>query len=392
MADDAVIVGAGPAGSALALRLARAGLGVRMIERKRFPRAKACGEYLSPGAVQELAKLDLAGKALRTSVPIRGVRLYGPRGDPLELPFVDAHAVAVERRLLDASLLEAARDAGAVVEHAHASDVIFEEGRAIGVRTCDPSGASAERRARWVLGADGLGSVVAQRLGLVDPIDAKRERFALGGHVPISAGDWLSMFSAEDAYYAVNPLGDGRANVMLVVPRRELAAWGGRIDEEAPRRIARIVAGRASVEAFPELGQRLAIGPLRRRVRAVHAPGALLVGDAAGFLSPFTGQGIWLALESARDAAAALLDVARGARSEPEAWLEYARKRRASWIPRRMLSAFVELLQRHDALALRALDRARRRRRAAERILAACAGVLPARTALDPLLLGTLLA
>ncbi|MDE2572431.1 MAG: FAD-dependent monooxygenase [bacterium] len=394
MAEDVVIVGGGPAGSALALRLARAGASVRIVERAAFPRTKVCGEYLSPGALAELEALGVAQKVTALAAPLRGIRLYAARGDPLTLPFDGGVALALERRVLDARLLAAAREAGAVCEHARAEELILEDGRAAGVRVRDPGGELQERRAGVVVGADGIGSMVARRLGLTRQRSSTRERFALGGHVVIGAGEceWLSMFSAGGAYFAVNPLGPRRANVMLVLARRELAAWGGRIDAAARRRVERLVGGRAPLDLFPARQERLAAGPLAQRVCRVHAPGALLVGDAAGFLNPFTGQGVWLALEGAREAAAAILALLRGECSESAAWRAYARARDTSWRPRRVLSGVMELLQLRDAWALHAVARACSHREAARTLLGACAGTIPARAALHPLVLGRLLA
>ncbi|TAM76102.1 hypothetical protein EPN44_06635 [bacterium] len=375
MADDVVIAGAGPAGSALALRLARAGVAVRVIERTAFPRTKVCGEYLSPGAVRELNMLGVGTRIAPLAVPCHGIRIYAARGGPLALAFDGSEALALERCVLDAVLLEAARTTGAFHERARVVGVIIERGRAVGLRVRDPSGALGERRGRVVVGADGIGSVVARRLGLAGEVRAADERFALGGHIRSAALDgWISMFAGAGAYFAVNPLGGELANAMLVLRQREIAAWGGRIDACARQRIARLVGGRASLALFPADGERIAVGPLRQRVRRPYAPGALLVGDAAGFLDPFTGQGVWMALEGARNAADAVLGVLRGDAREASAWRGYARACRRSWLPRWMLSTGIGLLRSRDGLAIRALERACIHRKVAASLFGACAG------------------
>ncbi|TAM89183.1 NAD(P)/FAD-dependent oxidoreductase [bacterium] len=373
--DDVVIAGAGPAGSALALRLARAGVKVRVVERSVFPRTKVCGEYLSPGALRELETLGLGKRIAAHAAPCHGIRLYAARGDPLALAFKDGEALALERCVLDAVLLEAACAAGAFHERARVEGVIVEHGRATGLRVREPSGLLSERRGRVVVGADGIGSVVARRLGLAREVCAADERFALGGHIRSAALDgWISMFAGAGAYFAVNPLGGERANVMLVLRQREIAAWGGCVDVCARQRIARLVGERAPLTLFPADGRRMAVGPLRQRVRRPDAPGALLVGDAAGFLDPFTGQGVWMALEGARHAADAILGVLHGDVRERWAWRRYARACRRSWLPRWVLSSGIGLLRNRDGLAMRAIEQARAHRTPATALLGACAG------------------
>ncbi|TAM59454.1 hypothetical protein EPN52_07620 [bacterium] len=376
MADDVVIAGAGPAGSALALRLARGGVRVRIVEQAAFPRAKVCGEYLSPGAVRELEALGLAPRIERLAAPCRGVKLYATRGGPLTLTLGSGSALALERAALDAELLTAACAAGAVHERGRVLGTIVEGGRAAGLLVREPPGALGERRARVSVGADGLNSTVARRLGLAGEVRATHARFALGGHVDGDTSDgWISMFAGEGAYFAVNPLGGGRANVMLVLRQRELATWGRDVDARARERIARLIDDRAAFADFPAGGGRLAVGPLRRRVRRLCAPGALLVGDAATFLDPFTGQGVWLALEGARYAADAIVAVLHGGAREAQAWREYARACRRAWLPRRVLSACIGCLRSNDRLALAALAFACAHRRPAQALLDACAGV-----------------
>ncbi|MEA2688395.1 MAG: hypothetical protein QOD51_1002, partial [Candidatus Eremiobacteraeota bacterium] len=99
--NNVVIVGGGPAGSATALRLARAGVDVRIIERARFPRRKVCGEYLNAGAVAALDDLGVLGEVEAASAPLRGVRLVAEGADPVVLPF-RRPALACAREVLDA--------------------------------------------------------------------------------------------------------------------------------------------------------------------------------------------------------------------------------------------------------------------------------------------------
>ena len=120
---DVLIAGAGPAGAATALRLARAGFRVAAVDRAEFPREKICSEYMSPEGVRHLAALGVLEAVERSGGhPVRGTTVHAPRGARLtglfaragHAPFRDT-GLSVARRLLDQALVDAARAAGALV-------------------------------------------------------------------------------------------------------------------------------------------------------------------------------------------------------------------------------------------------------------------------------------
>src|SRR5476649_354390 len=166
--SDVIVVGGGPAGAATALQLARAGVDVTLIERARFPRRKVCGEYQNAGAVSALDRLGLLDAIRQASFGLRGLRLVPPGAPAVELPF--AHeSLACDRATFDALILDAAQAAGVRVEHGRVEDVYFEEMRAAGVVVRDEAGNLQRRNARYIVGADGSGSIVARKLGLTRP-------------------------------------------------------------------------------------------------------------------------------------------------------------------------------------------------------------------------------
>src|SRR5581483_4025366 len=118
---DVLIAGAGPGGSTAALALAREGFEVTIVERARFPRMKACGEYLSSGSVGLLHDLGVAGALAPHAYRIDGIRLYG-KGVQLELPFREP-GWSLPRSLLDDVLLTAAIKSGALLVHGRAEDL-----------------------------------------------------------------------------------------------------------------------------------------------------------------------------------------------------------------------------------------------------------------------------
>jgi len=164
---DAIVVGAGPAGSVAALVLARGGARVALVDRRAFPRAKACGDLIGPRGVRLLAELGIR-------VPGAGrlgdMVVIGPSGRKILLPALPGtgyadHALAVPREKFDALLFEAAVAAGARPVHGRVSGLHHGHERVDGVRLAG----GADIRADVIIGADGATSQIAQDAGLVDP-------------------------------------------------------------------------------------------------------------------------------------------------------------------------------------------------------------------------------
>ena len=388
--DGVVVAGAGPAGSATALLLARAGVPVRIIERARFPRTKVCGEYLGAGAVDALARLGVLERVRAAAAPLCGVRIVPAGAQTVTLPFARP-SLACARDVLDAILLDAALAAGATLEHARVEDVLRDGARCAGVRVRTDDGALEERRARIVVGADGAGSAVARKLGLAKPVRS-RARYAVGGHYAgFGAFDaHVEMFAGEGAYFALNPLSRERANVMVVVPKQRLATWSRDVDAGMGGAAARLARGVRTFASARRIGPRVSVGPLAHDVVRAAVPGAVLVGDAAGFVDPFTGQGVFLALTGAERAAEAVVTALRG--GERAAFDAYARWRAHELARRRRLASAVALLVDVPPLARRASARIAAFPEAAATLLDALAGTIPAQRALRAGVLGRLLA
>ncbi len=388
--DDVVVVGAGPAGASLALRLARAGFAVTIVERTRFPRRKVCGEYLNGGALALLAELGILERVRTDASPLRGIRLVTAGAPTVELPFAGA-ALAVARERLDAVLLDAAREAGARVVWGRVETLARDRDRVAGVVVRDGAGETVAYPARCVAGADGIGSVVARKAGLTRPARGTR-RFAIGGHYAgfENLGGHVEMYAGAGAYFAINPLSEGRANVMVVVREEQLGEWAGAVDEGVRGKAAALGRGHRSFDGARRIGARVSIGPLTHDVRSASGPGVVLVGDAAGFLNPFTGQGVYLALASARAAANAIERAfAREGQRDTE-FARYASERARELAVRRRLAAAVGLLVDVPFLARRAASRLHRRPGLGAVLMGALGGTQAPQSALGPGVLGRL--
>jgi geranylgeranyl reductase family protein len=384
---DAVVVGAGPAGSALAALLARRGYQVLVLDAQRFPRDKVCGESVSPDG---LRLLELTGALARVAShrprTLRGMRLVAPDGTAFDGLYGREHPGLALRRLeLDAALLATARAAGAcVVEGARVLDLVFDRGAVAGV-SYELGGERREARARLVAGADGRASRVARRLGLLRAHPRLR-RFAVRGHWQGMEGltDLGEMHVARGAYCGIAPLGGGLANVAFVLAPRELGSARGDIDRFYRRTLR---------ERWPALAERLerarlvepprATGPLAVRCRAAAADGAVLIGDAAGFYDPFTGEGVTLALRGAELAAeAAHAALARGGREPLPRLVGYERARDEATRDKFRFNHRLQLALSWPRAANAIARRLRRRPDLADRLVGVAGDFVPARTTL----------
>ena len=295
---DALVLGAGPAGSTAALRLARAGACVLLADRARFPRDKPCGGGLTGRAVKQLpCPVDAVVEDRVSRVELRlGYRKRFERrsDEPLVL--------MTQRRRLDAFL----------VEQAVAAGVDFRDGiRVVGL-AAGPDGAEAmvgrdRVRAAVVIGADGANGTSARELGLAG---APQYGVAYEGNVSYDA-------IPEERYRgsAVVELGAVPGGYGWVFPKGDHANFGvGGWESEGPR-LREHLRRLCAEHGVPESALRAVRGhrlPMRRPDGPLARGRALLAGDAAGLVDPLSGDGMYEALFSARLAAETVLDLLAG--------------------------------------------------------------------------------
>ena len=315
---DVLVVGGGPAGAATAYWLASAGRDVVVCEKKVFPRDKTCGDGLTPRAVHQLAEMGLEDAVARDHHRYDGLRAVA-HGITLELewpshPVYPSHGYVVRRRDLDQLVAEHAVKAGATLwQGAECVGPVLDRGLVAGahVKRKD-TGAVEEVRARYVVVADGSNSRFGRALGTTRN-KAYPQGMAIRGYYesPIHDDPWIeSCLDLRDrngnslpGYGWIFPVGDGTINVgmgLLSTFRDWKSVNTSHLMDEwaatAPERWGITPEGRCGDPTGGRLPMGGSVGP---RV----GPTWLAVGDAAGSVNPFNGEGIDYAYETGRLAA-----------------------------------------------------------------------------------------
>ena len=322
---EVIVVGGGPAGASTAHTLARNGIDVLVLDRAKFPRDKICAEYLSPQASRILSDMNVLEDVERSSpAHLAGMRVRAPDGNYADGEFAATHGfrpfreygLAVRRTILDECVLNGARAAGARVEElVRVTDVTRDPaGRVSGVAVIGHDGVARALTSRYVVGADGLRSVIGKRLGLTHTSRFFPRRLALVAHYRNvrDVGALGEMHVDYQGYFGIVDVGRGLMNVAVVVP----IARAREIGEGRAEFLEQWIAAR------PHLAERFvgaervtpvrATGPFATTSRPAWAPGAALVGDAADFFDPFTGEGMYAALRGGELLAPFLAEALRG--------------------------------------------------------------------------------
>lgn len=318
---DAVVIGAGPAGAVAAHQLAARGRGVLLLERGPWPRPKVCGGCLSARGIDHLRRARLAPVAERwRGTPIDRLRLSaGGCTAVVGLP----RGAAVDRRRFDAALVDAAVAAGATF-CPEASTAVSAPGRVV----ASWDGERHAITARVVLVADGLGGRALSGLPGFDWRVKPAARMGLGavvdaGQATIAPGE-IAMACGRMGYVGAVRLDDGSLDIAAAVEPDAIRAAG------SPAAALGAIWRDAGVDPPVEAAAVAWRGtPALTRTRAAAGERLLVIGDAAGYVEPFTGEGMTWAIASAVDVAVlAAAGLARWTPAIEQAWR--ARQRRAA--------------------------------------------------------------
>jgi flavin-dependent dehydrogenase len=313
---DSIIVGGGPAGASAAIHLARAGARVLLAERQKFPRAKLCGEFISPECLEHFGRLGVLGAMEAAGgAGVSETVFYAPSGRGLSVPSAwfgaGGRALGLSRAEMDARLLARARAAGVeVLEEASIAGVLVEGGVVRGARL--KVAGEGERVCRSSVTIDATGRRreasrrAARESGRAPSARTRAPLVAFKAHLEGARGaeGACEIYFYPGGYGGLSPVEGGLSNLCFIARAADARARGGDAD-----RVVREVLSRNRRAARALAGARARGGWLAVSLESFgrHDPapcaGLLAAGDAAAFIDPFTGSGMLMALESGELAA-----------------------------------------------------------------------------------------
>ncbi|MDZ7269425.1 MAG: geranylgeranyl reductase family protein [candidate division KSB1 bacterium] len=313
---DVIVVGGGPAGATATLYCARHGLQTLLLDKSKFPRDKICGDAISGKGLRFLRELGLEPDLqLVPKIKARGIIFSAPNGRTASIPFTPpksqqpVHGYVCRRLVFDNVLFSAARREASGCAEGFIVERLLKEGETVvGVSGRErDSGRQREFHAKLVMGADGFDSVVARGTGLYEH-DSRHWCVATRCYYRGVSGltDYIEIHFVEDVlpgYFWIFPLEDGLANVGI-----------GMLHSEIRRRKINLRAAHLAATQSPHFKKRFERAqpledirgwnlPLGSKRRQIHGPGFMLLGDAAGLIDPFSGEGISNAIYSGHLAA-----------------------------------------------------------------------------------------
>jgi flavin-dependent dehydrogenase len=333
---DVIIAGGGPAGASAAIHLATRGARVLLAEQKKFPRAKLCGEFISPECALHFERLGVADRMFAAGpARLTATVFYSRKGKCVTVPSAwfgaGEIALGLSRAEMDERLLRRAADAGAcVLEDAHVVGLLGDDDRVCGVRV-KADGIEKRYHAPLTLDATGRTRALSRRVR-AQRNGSKQQRASLvafKAHLENARGadTECEIYFYRGGYGGLSSIENGLSNLCFIASARDVRACGA-----DPERVMREVVcqNRRAAMVLTEARVRtpwLAVS-LEGFGRHSVAPasGLLAIGDAASFIDPFTGSGMLMALESGELAAgiiAGYLDRNRTGLTTPELNADY---------------------------------------------------------------------
>jgi menaquinone-9 beta-reductase len=311
---DVIVIGGGPAGAAAALFLNRSGYKVLLLDQATFPRDKVCGEFISPAADAILEDLGVLAAIEATSpLRLRGVAISSYEKAELAVEYPPHPGVkgpmtslSLPRFVFDQLMIQKVKQVGVEVREGHkVTDFIIEDGNVTGVRGRDADSKAFEFLSSVVVDAGGRNGISLRRFDLKKK-SAGSGKIALAAHwtVPKPPLDYCYMHISPPGYTGIAPTGKNQVNVVLVVDKKYLQ--GKDLQDFYVETVLQNPLRRSLLENGQVEEKVRSVDSLAFSVRPPTVGGLLLVGDAAGFIDPFTGEGIYLSLRSAQIASGAI--------------------------------------------------------------------------------------
>ncbi|MDE1045049.1 MAG: NAD(P)/FAD-dependent oxidoreductase [Nitrospinaceae bacterium] len=308
---DVIVIGGGPGGCSMALDLNRRGYNVALCDQAKFPRDKVCGEFISPGADPILEQLGVLN-AIEALTPkrLKGVAISSYESAEMVIGYpvstgskLRPTSLSVPRYQLDALFLKQIQIAGVKVFEQHkVTDFIFNDGCVAGVQGWDETKTSFSINCKLVVDAGGRNAVSLRKFSLKrEPKGRSKIAFSAHWQGVRLPEDYCYMHISRPGYTGISSVGNGRANVVMVV---EGSALTSAKIENPETFYHRVLMQNCRRSKMLENGERVepvrSVESLAFAVKPVPCGGLILVGDATGFIDPFTGEGIYLSLRSSQ--------------------------------------------------------------------------------------------
>jgi geranylgeranyl reductase family protein len=397
---DVIVIGGGPAGSATALLLSRSGYKVALLDQATFPRDKVCGEFISPAADAILERLGVLSEIEALSpVRLNGVAIssYEMTGFAVDYPplpgtTLPMTSLSLPRFVFDRLMIERVQQAEVTVKEGHkVTDFIVEEGRVAGVRGRDDSKTAFELRAEVVVDAGGRNGVSLRRFNLKKKSQGSSKiAFAAHWTVPKPLDKYCAMHISHPGYTGIAPTGENQVNVVLVVDKKSIQGEKDLHDfyvrTVLKNPLRRDLLGEGQVEEKVR-----SVDSLGFSVRPPTLGGLVLVGDASGFIDPFTGEGIYLSLRSAEIASDVIDASFKRKDFSRDALAVYERRRKKEFNKKFILSKILQYLIYNPTLCNRVIQTLARNPDQAATLVGVIGDYIPADKVVSIKFLGRLL-
>jgi len=349
---DIIIIGGGPAGCSAALGLNRLGYRVILCDQAKFPRDKVCGEFMSPAVDPILHRLGVLNH-IESLGPqrLKGVAISSYEGEELVIDYPcqpgqteRPTSLSVPRYELDSLFIEQVRRVGVDVrEKNKIIDFLFEKDRVSGVRGWDENKVSFTLKAPLVIDAGGRNSLSLKKFNL-KRASSKNTKIAMAAHwrganIP---DDYCYMHVSRPGYTGISSVREDRVNVVLVVDQNSMR--GEKPDSFYECTVMKNRLRHKILQNAECIEPVRAVESLGFSVKPIPCGGLLVVGDAMGFIDPFTGEGIYLSLRSS-EIAVEIADLAlKNADFSLEFLKAYEKKRKQEFEKKFLLSRILQKL------------------------------------------------
>ena len=316
---DAIIIGGGPAGSSAAVSLSQRGARVLLLEEKRMPREKLCGEFITPECFPTLERLGVMERMLAAGAQkIARVSLVVASGKSVQTHISkmsdDATwAMSLSRARFDQILFDRARETGAVcLEGVAVNGCVFDEGGPRKVEALSlKEGARVSFEAPVIIDASGRNSrlMVGKRERIAGRPGSRL--YALKAHFKGIEGidEQVELYFFPQGYGGLSLVEDGRINLCFIVGERSLKNAGGDASKVVEQTLMNNRLARERLRGAEVAGKWYSAGPLTFGRRRLARDGVIAIGDASGMIDPFTGTGIQMALRTGEMVAEAIVEV-----------------------------------------------------------------------------------